>query len=293
LLLAEEQAKPGSTVLAGIELRMEPEWHTYWKNSGDSGSATEVKWQLPSGVKAAPLQWPLPRKLTESTNLMTYVYDDRVVLLVPLTLSQDLPPGPLPLKAGLTWLECKTSCIPGEQDIKATLTIGSESKPSKDAELLRAWQEKMPKPGDKLSASASWESGGNENSRKVLIEWSSATKEADFFPETSDAYEVQSPTERLVAGPGTVRLRKEVKKLAGDWPRSLPGVLAEGSGKDQVGYQISLPLSGSTGSTTSSTRAAVSSPAPSSCPVPLEARHLQQGPLPVRQHLPRSRFLCR
>src|SRR5215471_1550445 len=115
LLLAEEQAKPGSTVLAGIELRMEPDWHTYWKNPGDSGSATEVKWELPAGVKAGPLQWPLPKKLTDS-GLTTYIYEDRVVLLVPLTLSQDVPTGPLRLNAGLTWLECKTSCIPGQQD---------------------------------------------------------------------------------------------------------------------------------------------------------------------------------
>jgi thiol:disulfide interchange protein DsbD len=239
LLLAGEQAKPGSTVLAGIELRMEPDWHTYWKNPGDSGSATEVKWQLPSGVKAGPLQWPLPKKFTDS-GLTTYIYEDRVVLLVPLTVSQDIALGPLQLKAGLTWLECKTSCIPGDQEIEATLTIGSESKPSKDAELLRSWQEKMPKPGDKLNASASWEPGGNETSRRVVIEWSSTAKDADFLPDTSESYEVQSPTERLSSDQGTVRLRKEVKKLAGDWPKSLPGVLVEGSGKEQVGYEVNI-----------------------------------------------------
>jgi thiol:disulfide interchange protein DsbD len=264
LLLADEQAKPGSTVLAGIELRMEPGWHTYWKNSGDSGSATEVKWQLPPSVKAGPLQWPLPRKLMESTNLTTYVYDDRVVLLVPLTVSQNVSPGPLQLKAGLTWLECKTSCIPGEQDVEASLTIGSENKPSKDAELLRAWQEKMPKSGDKLNVSASWEPGGNENSRKVLIQWSSTAKDADFLPDTGESYEVQSPTERVAADPGAVRVRKEVKKSTGDWPKSLPGVLVEGSGKDQVGYAVNLLLSGSAGSSTPSGRARAGSPASSS-----------------------------
>jgi thiol:disulfide interchange protein DsbD len=268
LLLADEAAKPGSTVLAGIELRMEPGWHTYWKNPGDSGSATEVKWQLPAGVKTGTMQWPVPRKMPES-NLTTYVYEDRVVLLLPLTLSKDLPAGPLNLKASLTWLECKTSCIPGQQDVQAGLTIGSESKPSKDAELLRAWQEKMPKPGDNLNARASWEVGGNDNSRKALIEWSSPAKEADFFPDISDAYEVQSATERLAGDPGTVRLRKEVKKLARDWPKSLPGLLIEGSGKDQAGYEANLPLPGSAGTTTPSARANARPPGPSSFAISL------------------------
>src|SRR5262249_3179702 len=93
-----------------------------------------------------------------------------------------------------------------------------------------------------------------------LIEWSSAAKDADFLPDTSESYEVQSPTERLSSDQGTVRLRKEVKKLAGDWPKSLPGVLVEGAGKDQVGYEVNLRLSGSAGSTASSARANASSP---------------------------------
>jgi thiol:disulfide interchange protein DsbD len=102
----------------------------------------------------------------------------------------------------------------------------------------------------------------------VLIEWSSTTKDADFLPDTSESYEVQSPTERLSSDQGTVRLHKEVKKSAGDWPRSLHGVLVEGTGKDQVGYEVNLPLSGSAGSAPPS-RANDSSPAPSSFAISL------------------------
>jgi thiol:disulfide interchange protein DsbD len=262
LLLADETAQPGSTVLAGIELHMESGWHTYWKNPGDSGSATDVQWQLPAGVKAGSLQWPPPHKVPES-GLTTYTYEDRVVLLVPLSLAKDVPTGPLTLKATVTWLECKTTCIQRHQDIQATLTVGSETKPSKDSDLLRTWQEKMPKLGDSLSARASWDSGGNNNSRKVLIEWSSTTKDADFFPDSSDAYEVQSATERLPGDSGTVRLRKEVKKLSGDWPKSLPGLAVDGVGQNQVAYEVNPSLPGSGASTTSARSTGTSSSAPS------------------------------
>lgn len=262
LLLANDTAQPGSTVLAGIELRMEPDWHTYWKNPGDSGSATEVQWQLPAGVKAGALQWPTPLKMPES-GLTTYVYEGRIVLLVPLTISKDAAPGPLQIKATVTWLECKTTCIQSHQDIQDSITIGSEDKPSKEADLLRTWQQKMPKPDEKSNTRAWWDAGGNDKSRNVLIEWSTTAKEGDFFPDSSEAYEVQSATERVPSDPGIIRLRKEVKKLTGDWPRSLPGLAVEGTGNDQVAYVVNPSLQSSAASTTPARSGGVSSNAQS------------------------------
>ena len=49
LLLSAESAKPGETVMAGVELRMAPGWHTYWRNPGDSGQATEIQWVVKPG----------------------------------------------------------------------------------------------------------------------------------------------------------------------------------------------------------------------------------------------------
>src|SRR5678815_4326049 len=37
LVLSAEMARPGDTVLAGVHLKMDPGWHTYWRNSGQSG----------------------------------------------------------------------------------------------------------------------------------------------------------------------------------------------------------------------------------------------------------------
>ena len=52
LLLSAETARPGETVMAGIELRMPPGWHTYWRNPGESGKPTTVEWELPPGITA-------------------------------------------------------------------------------------------------------------------------------------------------------------------------------------------------------------------------------------------------
>jgi DsbC/DsbD-like thiol-disulfide interchange protein len=41
LFLSADTAKPGDTILAGVDLKMEPGWHTYWKNPGAAGMATK------------------------------------------------------------------------------------------------------------------------------------------------------------------------------------------------------------------------------------------------------------
>src|SRR5262245_16469810 len=98
LLLSAEAAKPGETITAGIHLRMGPDWHTYWVNPGDSGMPTKINWTLPAGVTAGEIQWPIPETFAVG-GLTTYVYHDDVVLVVPLTLANDLKPGRLEIKA--------------------------------------------------------------------------------------------------------------------------------------------------------------------------------------------------
>src|SRR5947208_7993887 len=85
-LLADTDAiVPGKPFTAGLCLRMEPGWHTYWQYSGDSGMPTHIEWQLPPGFKAGEIQWPIPEKTIEPGDLWTYAYHDEVLLLVEIT----------------------------------------------------------------------------------------------------------------------------------------------------------------------------------------------------------------
>ena len=86
-LILPASSTPGDTVLVGVQLKMEPGWHTYWKNPGEAGQATEIKWTLPVGVTAGEIQWPLPHKIPPA-DVVTYGYQDEVVLLVPLKVAR-------------------------------------------------------------------------------------------------------------------------------------------------------------------------------------------------------------
>lgn len=244
LVLSAETARPGDTVMAGIHLRMQPRWHTYWVNPGDSGLATKLDWILPGGVTAGNIQWPVPDKLV-TPPLTTYVYHDEAILLVPLKIGTNLPDGPLDIKAKVTWQECSDEvCILGHGMVEAKLVIGAMSKPSEDAALIEAAREKLPKNEATPPINAHWEK--DDDTRPMIVEWSPPEKSAvvDFYPYSSDKYEVKGETERLPDADGNLRIRKMVSKSGADWPEQISGVMMSKAAGDSVpqGYEVNLTL---------------------------------------------------
>ena len=252
LLLSANPARPGDTIWAGVDMKMDAGWHTYWKNSGAAGLPTRIEWQLPPGVTAGEIQWPLPEKLPPA-EVTTYGYENEVMLLVPLTLATNLNPGPLDLKANVSWLECEQQCVPGSTNVETTLNIGGETKTSADAATIESWKNKVPMPlpvGNSWSVSAWWENLASGDTRSLIIEcFPVATLErmiidkADFFPGASDNFEIQAATENLLGKTSGFRLRKLVKKFSGDWPKEISGVVVMESGGKQTGFEVKLPVS--------------------------------------------------
>ncbi|MFZ1071974.1 MAG: protein-disulfide reductase DsbD domain-containing protein [Verrucomicrobiia bacterium] len=271
LVLAADTARPGDTILAGVDLKMEPGWHTYWKNPGEAGMATKIEWQLPRGVTAGEIQWPLPEKLPPA-EVTTYGYNNEVMLVVPLTLATNLPAGPIDLKAKVSWLECKESCIPGSGDIEATLNVGNETKISTDAALVESWRDKAPHPGDNLQLSAGWEGPANGDTRPLILEWSAPDKttKADFFPYANDNFDVQAATENLSTGDREIHLRKLVQKYSGDWPKEISGVIVEQTGNKRTGFEVKLTISNQA-PTNEAVSAVSASPTASSSALPAPA----------------------
>lgn len=47
---------PGQKLRFVVEQSIADEWHTYWKNPGDSGESTRIKWNLPEGFDGTEYQ---------------------------------------------------------------------------------------------------------------------------------------------------------------------------------------------------------------------------------------------
>ena len=248
LILSADIARPGDTVMAGVDLKMEPGWHTYWKNPGAAGMATKIQWQLPPGVTAGEIQWPLPEKLPPA-DVTTYGYNDEVVLPVPLKFAADLKPGTLDLKASVSWLECKEACIPGKATVETTLKIGDQTKSSADAAAIESWKSKTPRIGDFFPFQTTWEKSASADMRPLLIGLPIFERgriqidSADFFPAASENFEVQAATEKIPNTSAEFQFRKLVKKFSGDWPKEISGVMVIERKGNREGYEVKLLVS--------------------------------------------------
>ena len=263
MVLSAQSAQPGQTVWAAVHLKLKPGWHTYWRNPGDSGAAPTLEWKLPAGVTAGEILWPAPEKLTES-DLTTYVYRNEVALLSSLTLAANVRPGPQELSAKVDWLECDQQCVPAKAAINAVLTVGAVSQPTSEAAWVESWRARIPAPNPALAATARWEKDATGESRPLRVEWTAKTPTAapDFFPYEDSKFDVQTATEVAPSAAGKVRLRKTVKKSAGDWPKEVSGLLIEKPATGPVtATEVKLLLA-------EPTAAGASSSGPASAPVP-------------------------
>jgi len=127
---APDGAGPGKTVWVGLQLAHQPEWHTYWKNSGDSGLPTQLQWTLPPGVMAGDIAWPVPKKIPIGT-LANYGYEGTVLLPVPLTVTPDFKPSllnpDLEVRLKASWLVCKKECIPEEGEFALRIPVAGST----------------------------------------------------------------------------------------------------------------------------------------------------------------------
>ncbi|MFM7024645.1 MAG: protein-disulfide reductase DsbD family protein [Limnohabitans sp.] len=113
---APQGIQPGQTFWLGLKIEHAPHWHTYWQNPGDSGLPTQLNWQLPAGLQAGEIAWPLPKKIPIGT-LTNYGYEGTVLLAVPVSVTPQFRPplsGKLHIELQAQWLVCRQECIPQE-----------------------------------------------------------------------------------------------------------------------------------------------------------------------------------
>jgi thiol:disulfide interchange protein len=172
-----------------------------------------------------------------------------VVLLVPLKLDTNAAPGGLELKATISWLECESLCLPASAEARSSVKIGPASKPSADAALIASWARKLPQPGDRLKAAARWDQPINDGTRLLSIEWDAPpdTLDPDFVPYGNEAFEVQGPTKILAAAAGKFHIQKEVKKIEGDWPEEVAGLIVSKLRGQTIAWTVRLPIKDANG----------------------------------------------
>ena len=224
---APDGVAPGKSVWVGLQVAHQPEWHTYWKNSGDSGLPTLLQWTLPKGVVAGDIAWPVPKKIPIG-NLANYGYEGTVLLPVPLTITPEFKPtllgGDVEVKLKASWLVCKKECIPEEGDF--AITIPAKSTTALNAAAFQAAFDAQPKAlkGDSKAAI-------DGNAIQLTVSGLPAAvrgKTLEFFPETGEVIETAAQWTQAWQG-DTWTARVPLSPQRANSPAMLPMVLAEGA----------------------------------------------------------------
>ena len=113
---------PGRPFTVALRLTMDEGWHSYWRNPGDAGGTTTIDWTLPAGFAAGEIRWPHPRRV-EAPPLVSYGYDDEVLLLVNVTPPHDLGVEPVALAARADWVVCEEICLPATAELELRLPV--------------------------------------------------------------------------------------------------------------------------------------------------------------------------
>jgi thiol:disulfide interchange protein len=247
----------GSVVSLAIRMTPEPGWHGYWKNPGDSGTEPSIRWTLPAGAAAGPLEYPVPERLIVG-GLMNYVYEGPYALLLKLKVPDGLAPGSkLPIRGKFDYLVCTSEiCVPESADLALDLTVGAPGAAPTRRAAFDGFRQALPKP---LGSEARFEWSGGRFRLAIPLPAAMAGEEPYFFPLTDGAIayaaeqqvgrdgdvlivETQAGAQQPSAVEGVLRLRDGHGLLVTARPGPVPAAGAEASG--QGAFAILAALAG-------------------------------------------------
>ena len=220
---------------AGLVLTLEEKWHVYWINAGDSGEPPKIAWNLPHGITAGTMRFPIPTRLPLGP-LMDFGYEDTVAFPVTLTAAAALKPGPVHLDAIVNWLVCREVCIPGKAHLGLNLVVDPHAPV--DAPHVGALGEALtllPKPLEprmRLTVN-----GGKSDFIFTLLTGDEET-DGEFYPYDQDlindaADQVSEPV------PGGLRLRVPRAPELTTLPKQIHGLIRL---SDTQAYEFTAPV---------------------------------------------------
>jgi thiol:disulfide interchange protein/DsbC/DsbD-like thiol-disulfide interchange protein len=247
LVAAQTAVRAGGSIDIGLRIRHDDEWHTYWRNPGDSGLATQLTLIGPPGTEFGPIRWPAPYRIFVGP-LANYGYEGEILLPLRAMLPAALPQGPVRLEAHAQWLVCREVCIPGEARLSLVLPVAETAEPSRHAALFDAMARRTPDPAKPLEAKAF------HDARMLSLvfaapQGAASVGAAEFFPYAEGVIDAPAPQvlkrvdggwrlDLRIADGADLRLPMSGLLLADGRPLELQAAAASGVAPD--GAQVSI-----------------------------------------------------
>ena len=245
VLVSEDvDVQPGRPFSVGLVMRMRAGWHTYWKNPGDAGLPPRIKWRLPDGFSAGPIQWPVPERIPAGP-VMSYGYEGEVLLPILITPPSRIAADSVTIAGTFDWLECSDVCLPGSAELDLTLPVRSGSpRPGRAASLFAETRSRMSRTLPDWSFSA--EAGPRAISLSVRTPAGFSSRGAYFFIDQPLVVDLAAP-HGFEHFPGGCRITMTPDPNAQRPPQRLTGVLVfdnrVGARARRTALSVDVPVS--------------------------------------------------
>ena len=219
---------------AGLYFKLDPGWHVYWKNAGDSGEPPHIKWTLPAGVDGGPLEFPAPKRLPLGP-LMDFGYNGEVLFPFSFNVAKTARPGPVDLQAKVDWLVCREVCIPGKAELEVARNIvagpphaaGRDGMSPAEADVFARFTAQLPKPPP-AGFKAVFQPAGD--GFRLAVTTGRRETAAAFFPSDQNILDNPAPQRLIPTAKGLVLMLKKDADLTSN-PAQLRGVLELADGR--------------------------------------------------------------
>jgi len=232
--------QPGKRFHLAIVFDIEPKWHIYWKNPGDSGAATDVRVQAPDGFTVGPTQFTRPARFKEGEDT-TFGYAGQAVLFIPITAPETLAGEQYSFQTNINFLVCKNICLIGRTSRQLTLSVArhADATDASVPQVVQEHQKRLPRPIN------TW-SGADvrfDGSTLTITGPAESFRTAEFFPVerpgvTFDEASVTVRDKRVrIDVPVTIKPANAQGKAL-----KVMGLIALGSSLDDPCYEFSIDV---------------------------------------------------
>ena len=255
LLVPKKTVKPGETLQIGVKFTMQPGWHIYWTNPGDSGQPPRFHFNPPGGGagmmmrgsewKVGDVAFPTPVRWVGEGGIVGYGYTGTVVFPATVTVPASATPGQgADLGLSVEYLICKDVCIPETAGTSVNLTVGLDAGEEPDADDKAAAKEieqankRLPAAAGKPTPVAN--EGGQCTMRASVP---AGAKNVAFFPDAPSGVAVEDVKLEQKGPQTTITFRLRTLEGINVSATSFPAVVGyDAPGGERRGLTLTVPL---------------------------------------------------
>ena len=168
---------------AGVEIALEGEALTYWRNPGDSGVPPEFDFSGSLNVASVKVAYPAPERHDEEGS---EVFGWRSAVIFPLTVTPKDAGKPVTLDLTLRYAACEKICIPSDGQMRMTLLPAGA--PTPHAERIAKWAALTPRPAKEAGVALRVEPVAGADKPTWTVSTSPFEAGSDLFAEAEDGW---------------------------------------------------------------------------------------------------------